>query len=630
MKKILFVDCFNTVILRKKSPEDVLFEFATELKSLTNIITSENLYILFKSCQLKLFRINEQYNNDYEYTFKDIIDEMYAILNKFNFTNLSLQDFYEKCLEIYIQCETKNQYVYNKMIEYLRIKKSKGCKIYIVSDFYLGKEHLSMLLNNLNIKDNFDDIFVSCDYKLSKRSGQLYEKVLNVLKVNRKNVLMIGDNYVVDNLTALKHKISTKHVYTHYKPISKQLRSIKANFSIPTEFEDLFNKFGKDNVYSNHAFPLYLYIKRLVENLLRNNVKNVFFFAREGYFTKQLFDEYIKINNIKINSHYFYISRNSIMQVGLKNLENEDFRLFLKTKLQISILEFLTSLDFDKETINKIVSDCKINITKSSFNFLKSQEFKELKQNKLFVNTYENNRLANREAFKKYLESFNVDFVNEGLNIVDVGWNGSTQNLFCHYVQGGISKFKITGYYMACLKPVLGIKESPKIGLLYSKKLKCPILKYENKAYRYRTYNYEQILRANHDRTIGYKLVDGKVEVIFDNKENEKLVFNAIIEPMQKMILEKFIDICNLDNSKWYPIETICLKMYLEMMNKASKADYAWLNNSKNTQLDTFAAIGYRFKNKAPLLKNFFAKISDKIYYRHNIKLLKKRKKYYL
>ena len=67
------------------------------------------------------------------------------------------------------------------------------------SDMYIPKEYMKEILAD-NGYDNFNDIFVSCDYEKSKYNGKLYGLVKK--KYSGKNILHIGDNRYSDIIVA--------------------------------------------------------------------------------------------------------------------------------------------------------------------------------------------------------------------------------------------------------------------------------------------------------------------------------------------------------------------------------------------------------------------------------------------
>ena len=65
----------------------------------------------------------------------------------------------------------------NEYQEAIREFRPLVAKVILVSDFYLGKKYMSLMLSNHGIKDLFDELYISCDYHKSKRFGTIYDEV---------------------------------------------------------------------------------------------------------------------------------------------------------------------------------------------------------------------------------------------------------------------------------------------------------------------------------------------------------------------------------------------------------------------------------------------------------------------
>ena len=144
-----------------------------------------------------------------------------------------------------------------------------------------------------------------------------------------------------------------------------------------------------------------------------------------------------------------YASRNSMQGASLKELKEEKFEFLFRAAIRLDVHDFLVSLSFSDDEIKLIEESLDIDTRKRFFKFQKSKHFRILKQNENFIKVYNNKKQSQNEALKKYFKEFNVDFKNEGLNIVDIGFNGTMQDFFNKFFQGDI---KINGYYLASKK----------------------------------------------------------------------------------------------------------------------------------------------------------------------------------
>ena len=190
--EIIFVDCFDTLILRKEKTNQIFKNWACQLSSQFDI----NWKILYKTykkinfceCIKKFFT-----NFIFQESFDVVVSKMYSKLSK-KYKTLNKEQFVSSAVDLYIKEEMKTHYVNESFINLLKAEKLKGKKLYIVSDFYLSSNILKKWIENLKIENLFDDIYSSCDYNKEKSTAKLYKHLLRQLNLNPKQVLMIGDN----------------------------------------------------------------------------------------------------------------------------------------------------------------------------------------------------------------------------------------------------------------------------------------------------------------------------------------------------------------------------------------------------------------------------------------------------
>ena len=72
--------------------------------------------------------------------------------------------------------------------------KAAGKTIVAVSDMYFSKVQIEAILDRVGLLTYFDHVFVSCDAKLTKQTGRLFEHVLRTLDLVPADVVHIGDN----------------------------------------------------------------------------------------------------------------------------------------------------------------------------------------------------------------------------------------------------------------------------------------------------------------------------------------------------------------------------------------------------------------------------------------------------
>ncbi len=385
---------------------------------------------------------------------------------------------------------------------------------------------------------------------------------------------------------------------------------------INKDWDDIFFKYGEKYKLSNYAFSLYLFTMRLYEELGVNNSKDVLFMSREGQFLKKLFERYCELRKefgldvMNIATHYFYGSRNSTMAASLASLEDENFDLLFRFFTFLSSSAFMHSIGFSQEQIVEVGESVKGNIKRYHVNYHKSKYFKELKQCKTFRKIYEENRTSQKEAFTRYMNSFNLDYKKDGLVFVDIGYHGTMQDLINKFFN---SEVPIKGYFVKSRSP----KEERdfKIGLLSDKSnTRFP----GENINSYDAYNYEQILRADHGRCLGYKIVGESAEPVIDTELDDAEVFENYVKKMQAQIFDKFELIARKALQENTDVTTLCIIYYYETIKHKSNYDYNWIIDMQDTSHDDFGIVGYFGRLFSKKLRRIVFKMKDKKFVRQN------------
>lgn len=609
-QKVVFVDFFNTVALRNMSPNDVIYDFSQRLGEKYSIEPS-TVYRIFIRCKNRLAVGNFIRYGEAEYTFEDIIEKTFEILKYL--LPLNKQAFTKNALDCYIEAEAESMSAKQQTINILKKYKNEGSKIVVLSDFYCKKEVLRIWLEKMGVSEIFDDIIVSCEHKKSKRSGRLYSVALSLENVRAEDVLMVGDSVRSDYRSAKKHRIKSVLLKeTQLKPGKELKQKIKhgANFA---KYEEIFNQCPEYR-YSNYAFAMYLFEKRLCERLEKENIKNVFFFAREGKYMKKLFDEYCRLTGKgkDVASHYIYVSRNSVLPASLRPLGEETFDKVFPGVLCVTLRKFLTTLGFSREETENIAIEIKANPDRIYTNMPKSAMFRRLCNNNTFTEKYENMRLEQQRIFRAYWESFGADIYNEKIAVVDVGWTGTMQTLTDRHFDGRVN---MAGFYIGA-RDRTEKDRATKFGLLYSRKNKTysrPHL------FKHHMTFFEQLLRADHNRTDGYVYKDGVPTPVLDTKIDDESVYKKDIEPMQREISAKFAQLCKLDYDHCSTAESVAYRAFYKLSLHPTKKDTEWIMRCEDSHYDQFMRIGYTFTPFKHFLRIIVHKLDNCVFVAKNI-----------
>ncbi len=242
---------------------------------------------------------------------KDAVDHYKKLkeTDKFKGT-LKLESDFER---IILQPHSEN-------VELFNYAKSLGKKVIIISDMYINSKKLTEILNKNGI-DGWEKMYVSCEINKSKASGDLFDYVLEDLKINPETVLHIGDNMhsdckmaesrgihsfntpkIIDRL--FEREPRTKIYYENHKG------DLTASIFLGTMALSVLNH--NDNYWnikgSIYLGPIcYAYTKWLKTQFEKDGIEKALFISRDCYSIHKIF-ELIK-GDSNIESEYFYAPR---------------------------------------------------------------------------------------------------------------------------------------------------------------------------------------------------------------------------------------------------------------------------------------------------------------------------------
>lgn len=493
---IVCVDYFDTIVIREVEPEYTK-KIASQLLSqlLGGTVSGNQLYKHRQHIEREIVETNFAATGELEFSLIDFSSTLYFFLKE-HYPQLPLtsrENFTRDILNIEVAVEIAVQQVCPRMLQALREMKNAGVKLVLVSDFYIPESHFNRFTKHHGIQDLFERLYVSIDHGQSKGSGKLYDTIARDFHCSPEHILMIGDNEHADIKMAKKSGLQTILVSR-----SKQ-RQFYENFRKKTvtdgeapkkPFPEL--KFKGD--FAEMAGSFWLFCHRLFEDLVRKDVSDVFFLSKEGEFLKKLFDRYQLdlYGQLRVQGHYLLASRKATFLASLGSLPKEDFSRLLDHYRDISIRDFLQSLNFTDDLVAclcaQLSGDCDEVIT----DLKKSDKLREVIALPLFRTQYQEKRLVQRNNFKEYLDTFGVNYQDDGLFIVDVGWKGSIQdNIF--YILG--QEVDVQGYFIGSYNPTTLKKNNRKKGLLFEN--------YPAETPFYKVYNnnrslFEMILGASH------------------------------------------------------------------------------------------------------------------------------------
>lgn len=497
--QVISFDVFDTLLFRNVFfPTDIFKIVGKKMEDLYGI---ENFYDLRINAETESRKTIENGESN--------LEDIYTCLGK----ELGEQAADEaKKLELELELEFIEANPFMKECFDYAIKKNK--EVIIISDMYLSKEFIGKLLK----KSGYDEVplYVSCEYKKGKHSGQLFDVVRKKENIGNKSWLHIGDNINSDYRSAIARGLDAYHyknVRESYvgmipKTIEESIvASIQCNYLYNGYEIDYWDKFG-----ALHVSPIYFGFALWLYNLTKDK-DNLFFLARDGYIIKEIYDCFPKTNCF---TKYIYASRKSLQIPALLDCENDHIVYMLtlnnligKTLSEVFEMACLDSTkkqyqslikNFGFASFEDIIDEVNIHNAKKMVAFLVDEIKEALKEQHDLAITY-----LNQEGMDRF----------EMINVVDVGWAGSIQ-----YAIRKLLEKSVNGYYFGT---IYSDNKDNLFSSTYGWGFDLNRLDEDRERILSNVMMYELIFSAPHGTTLGYEGT-ATIKPILDEDSNVSII----------------------------------------------------------------------------------------------------------
>lgn len=325
-----------------------------------------------------------------------------------------------------INVETDCLVCNEEMKQIFQYAKQERKRVIITSDMYLLREQIEKILQKCGYT-GYDALYLSSEVHATKYNGDIFEVVCQKEKVLPENVLHIGDNKVSDVENARKYGLKAIQYKTQHMPENR--RSINVS-PVDIGVAEYIGEREQGFWYQLGVYvggPLYLglyfWLKKQVEEI---GYKKVYFLARDGYNSYQIFRE-----EQKLRTEYLYMSRRAILLAGIDKVDEETLEIlppFTFGQTVREVLEYLDILEECGKNLNEAgISDLEY-VVKNVEDMQKVKKLYVLNQDAFLKKCEEERKYA-----YKYFES--IGFFEEDSIVFDCGWNGSSQYLLDRFLK---------------------------------------------------------------------------------------------------------------------------------------------------------------------------------------------------
>jgi len=307
--KVVSFDIFETLVFRKIAKPIDIFKNVGKNSFVKQIFSDSKAFSNYRIAAEKNARANKKNSQDVT------LEEIYSYLP----INKEIQKI---ILEIEIDEEVKQIYVNKQIDKFIALAKKYKKRVFLISDMYLLKKHIQkIVIDKLKSRDLIDEIYISCEERVTKYTSNLYIKIKEKEKFEFNEQLHIGDNIRSDIMIAKSLGINTLHYnlskqslealeldykyMNNFLPKNNNLRILSA---LQNPFSDEEQKFYFNLGATIYGPLIFEFVSWLNNVCIRNKIKQIAFLMREGRIFKIFFD---KVNNQKIDTKLVYASRAS-------------------------------------------------------------------------------------------------------------------------------------------------------------------------------------------------------------------------------------------------------------------------------------------------------------------------------
>lgn len=527
--KLLSLDIWDTILRRKCHPDAIKVYTSREFYLNARDYIKQDKRNLRELTRLRVDAEREigteckESGFDDEYNIKDVFRRWIRYACDKEYPNID--KLVEHLYESELNRELENIYLdptIDSTIDSIRHE-----KLVCISDFYTDKFFLQKLIDSVGMRNKIEEIFCSCDYKLNKRSGRLFEIAEKECNVCSNEHIHIGDNAYSDVEVPKRLGIDA----IHYLPDDEHRKRKERESEFVSDLKDSL-RYKDFPLKSDRDISLFFYgfIADIMESCIEKKLKKIYFFTREGEFYKEIFDTISVFYDKEVvpKSYILEVSRLSTFVASLREFTlDEMMRLWNQYSIQ-SMSAMFKSLAMDLGKVRIFLERYSIDPDEVLTYPWTLEPVQRLFADEEFKNLMEAHIADKRERLLEYCAG--KDLVvesDEDIAIVDIGWRGTIQDNLCYLFRNTM----IYGYYVGLIQ---FLNKQPENSCKYGYLDKCSFAR----ALLTISTPFEMICNSPNGSTVGYEKNDAGIMVaIRNNEKSEDDIFFSYTKKLQEKIL---------------------------------------------------------------------------------------------
>jgi FMN phosphatase YigB (HAD superfamily) len=490
MDKLYSFDVFDTCITRTYTrPQDLFLDVA-------RVVTQESMSSVDDKSVRLLAKQREaaeasarKHSKSEDILIHDIYDQLSNVRgNSFDV---------DAMLKTEIDLEISSVVPIQKTLALYQEIKEESYRVIFISDMYLPEDVVIAMLSKCGYRANADNLYISGEVGLTKRSGNLYQHVLKSEGIAPNKLTHYGDNVLSDIKMAKSAGIDAIHlpiptqqsryekIFTHRDsagkafsynlqkysrhfrqvytdpltlyPIDKQVSLSRINAVSRVLFrnssDDDSNDIDLAAIGYFIAAPLFAsFVLWLLQTAQDKGISRLYFIARNGQIFCKLATVICKQLNFDIECRYLYGSRAAWYPSSFESFDSEFIEFLLKKYPNRSIREVFEDLSFSEESIAALLGA----LAGAPYDPIASKDEEAVRAQLNILAQSKCNHLV-REHFSSCWENVvgylsQEHFFDSGnVGIVDIGWSLSSHNAL-HRIVDKVDKKGFSGFYFGVSK----------------------------------------------------------------------------------------------------------------------------------------------------------------------------------
>ncbi len=452
-----------------------------------------------------------------------------------------------------------------ELLDWVNELHEQGKRLFIVSDIYLPAKHLRELCAHAGLLHLVEDVISSADSFLAKASGKAYPLIRERFGLDTSTWLHVGDNPISDGLRPAEFGIKALVLRDGSEKFRKAIVKRYVNYGkgrpfyrgralqqlmLPHEGENI----PRPPLYAegyNFLGPLVCgFVQFIAEECRRLCLTKVFFFSREGYTFKKVWEAITPLLYPDGNLpaiEYLYVSRMALAGAscavgGLTKTAasiaflppgNRDFR------------DLARIFKFDVEPMlphlqrHRLAADTCLSRLHAGYEQHNSVRFLELLEDGAFQDEVRRQTSSANEALMRYLDELGF-FAQQQVAVVDIGWLGTIQRFFYQAIRHRDDCPRLHGFLFGATRgiPFESDLNNDLQGVIYDRHrfdLGASCLLYARDLF-------EEACRAPHPTLDGYELTEDGYRLVFrtaaDATGQAEQEQDAYFAPLQQAIFD--------------------------------------------------------------------------------------------